>query len=64
MRVANISTQVMFIKKAKWHAQIAQVMAEKLGCELVTFPGYHGSFLDQMPEWAAMLPNVLHKVQN
>ena len=46
-----------------WYAQVAQIMAEKLGCERVTFPGHHGSFMDMPVEWAATLRSVLHKAK-
>ena len=48
-------------ERKAWYAQVAQILAEQLGCELVTFPGHHGSFLDMPVEWAAALRNVLHK---
>ncbi len=46
-----------------WYAQAAQILAEKLGCELVTFPGHHASFLDMPDEFAATLRSVLHKAE-
>jgi hypothetical protein len=44
-----------------WYVQAAQILAGKLGCELVTFHGYHGSFMDIPHEWAARLRIVLYK---
>lgn len=49
------------LKKKTWLAQTSQIVAEKLGCELVTFPGHHGSHTDMPDEWAATLRSVLHK---
>ncbi|MCI0396710.1 MAG: alpha/beta hydrolase [Chloroflexi bacterium] len=49
------------LDRKTWYAQVAQILAEKLGCELVTFPGHHGSFLDMPDEFAATLRTVLHK---
>ncbi len=46
-----------------WHLQIAQILAEQLGCELVTFPGHHGSYMDMPQEFAATLREVLHKAE-
>ena len=51
----------MFLEKKRFYAQTAQILAEKLGCEMVTFPGHHSSFMDMPNEWAAMLRSVLHK---
>lgn len=49
------------LERKTWYVQAAQIMAGKLGCELVTFPGHHGSYMDMPEEWAATLRNVLHK---
>jgi hypothetical protein len=49
------------LEKKRFYAQTAQVLAEQLGCELVVFPGHHGSFVDMPNEWAATLRRVLHK---
>jgi pimeloyl-ACP methyl ester carboxylesterase len=60
----------MFMAVGQWgldkktgYAQAAQILAEKLGCELVTFPGHHGSYMDMPDEWAATLRSVLHKAE-
>jgi len=45
-----------------WYVTAAQILAEQLGCELITFPGHHGSFIDMPVEWAAVLRDTLHKV--
>ena len=50
------------LERKTWYAQAAHILAEKLGCELVTFPGHHGSYMDMPDEWAATLRSVLHKV--
>ncbi len=50
------------LSRKTWYAQAAQMLAEQLGCELVTFPGHHVSFMDMPEEWAATLRSVLHKV--
>ncbi len=49
------------LAKKTWYAQVAQILAEQLDCELVTFPGHHGSFMDMPTEFAATLRSVLHK---
>jgi pimeloyl-ACP methyl ester carboxylesterase len=51
------------LAKKKWYVTVAQILAEQLGCELVTFPGHHGSFMDMPVEWAATLRSVLHKAE-
>jgi hypothetical protein len=48
------------LEKKRFYAQTAQVLAEKLGCELVVFPGHHGSFIDMPNEFAATLRRVIH----
>lgn len=49
------------MERKAWYAEIAQILAEKLGCELVIFPGHHGSFMDMPQEFAATLRSALHK---
>jgi pimeloyl-ACP methyl ester carboxylesterase len=49
------------LERKKWYVRSSQILAEQLGCELVTFPGHHGSFMDMPVEWAAALRSVLHK---
>jgi pimeloyl-ACP methyl ester carboxylesterase len=51
------------LERKTWYVQAAQILAEQLGCELVTFPGHHGSFMDMPEEWAATLRSVLHKAE-
>jgi pimeloyl-ACP methyl ester carboxylesterase len=51
------------LDKKTWYAEVAQILAEQLGCELVTFPGHHGSFLDMPDVFAATLRSVLHKAE-
>jgi len=49
------------LERKKWYVQAAQILADQLGCEVVTFPGHHGSFMDMPVEWAAVLRSILHK---
>lgn len=49
------------LDKKKWYVEVAQILAERLGCELVTFPGHHGSYEDMPDEFSATLRSVLHK---
>ena len=49
------------LDKKRWYAQTAQILAEQLGCELVIFPGHHGSFMGMPEEWTAVLRRILHR---
>jgi pimeloyl-ACP methyl ester carboxylesterase len=51
------------LEKKTWYALANQILAKQLGCEQVTFPGHHGSFMDMPVEWAAALRSVLHKAE-
>jgi pimeloyl-ACP methyl ester carboxylesterase len=51
------------LARKAWYVQAAQILAEQLGCELVTFPGHHGSFMDRPEEFAATLRDVLHRAE-
>jgi pimeloyl-ACP methyl ester carboxylesterase len=50
------------VDKKRFFAETAPILAEKLGCEMISFPGHHISFFDMPNEWAATLRSVLHKV--
>ncbi|OGO79340.1 MAG: hypothetical protein A2Y23_00960 [Clostridiales bacterium GWB2_37_7] len=52
----------MSLDKKRFYAQTVPVLAEKIGCEMVVFPGHHGSFMDMPVEWAATLRQIFHKV--
>jgi pimeloyl-ACP methyl ester carboxylesterase len=51
------------LSRKTWLFQVAHILAEQLGCELVTFPGHHGSYEDMPQEWAATLRRVLHQAE-
>jgi pimeloyl-ACP methyl ester carboxylesterase len=51
------------LDKKRFYAQTAKLLADKLGCEFVLFPGHHGSFVDMPNEWATTLSGVLHKIE-
>jgi pimeloyl-ACP methyl ester carboxylesterase len=46
------------LKRQAWYARVAQIIAEKLDCELITFPGHHRSFLDMPDEFSTALRDV------
>jgi pimeloyl-ACP methyl ester carboxylesterase len=54
----------MSLDKKRWYVETAQILAEQLGCEMVTFPGHHGSFMDMPVEWAATLRSILHQAES
>jgi pimeloyl-ACP methyl ester carboxylesterase len=49
-------------KRKRWYAEVARILSAQLGCELVTFPGHHGSYMDMPNEFADKLHSVLQKV--
>jgi pimeloyl-ACP methyl ester carboxylesterase len=49
------------LDKKRWYAETAQIMAKKLPCEMLVFPGHHGSFMDMPVEWAPVLRRALQK---
>jgi pimeloyl-ACP methyl ester carboxylesterase len=51
------------IDKKRWYVETAQILADNLGCEMVIFPGHHGTFIDSPVEWTVVLRNILHKVE-
>src|SRR5262249_46986369 len=48
------------LEAGKYYGRTAPILADLLGCELVTFPGHHMSYLDMPEAWAATLRGVLH----
>jgi pimeloyl-ACP methyl ester carboxylesterase len=52
------------VEKKTWYAQADQILAGKLGGEMVILPGHHGAFLDQPQEFAAALRTVLHQTSS
>lgn len=53
----------MSVEKKRFYAETAPILAEKLGCEMVSFPGHHISFFDMPDEWASIMRSVLHKAR-
>lgn len=49
--------------KKTWLARTAMILAEKLDCEIVTFPGHHGSFMDMPEKWSSVLRDLLYRAQ-
>ena len=49
------------LKRNAWYAKSARIMAERLSCEMVVFPGHHGSFMDRPAEWAVVVRGIAQK---
>jgi pimeloyl-ACP methyl ester carboxylesterase len=49
------------LERQVWYVKAAQILAKQLDCDLVPFPGHHGSFMDMPVEFAAALRAILHK---
>jgi pimeloyl-ACP methyl ester carboxylesterase len=47
------------LRRHAWYAEVARNLAERLDCELVTFPGHHGSFMDKPDEFSTVLRSLL-----
>jgi pimeloyl-ACP methyl ester carboxylesterase len=50
------------LAKKRFYAEVAPILAERIGSELVMFPGHHASFIDMPDVWAARLRDILHRV--
>jgi hypothetical protein len=46
-------------ERKMWYDQADQMPTEQRSCQLVTFPGRHGSYVDLPRQWAAALRSVL-----
>jgi pimeloyl-ACP methyl ester carboxylesterase len=53
----------MSVEKKRFYAETAPILAKKLGCEMISFPGHHISFFDMPNEWASILRGVLQKAK-
>ena len=51
------------LDKKRFYAQTAPILAKRMDCEMVIFPGHHVSYVDRPAEWTAVLRDVLHKVE-
>jgi pimeloyl-ACP methyl ester carboxylesterase len=47
------------LAKGKYYGRTSPILAEMLGCKMVTFPGHHISYFDLPHEWAETLRKVL-----
>src|SRR5262249_50674238 len=52
------------LDKGRYYGRTAPILAGLLGCEMITFPGHHLSYLDMPGEWAAALRAVLQRGEN
>jgi hypothetical protein len=40
------------IKNNLWLAEVSKILAQEIGCEFISLPGHHGSFMDNPKGWA------------
>lgn len=52
------------LDKKRFYAETARILSERLGCDMVTFPGHHASFVDMPEQWATTLRAVLHRSES
>jgi len=50
------------LEKGSYYGRTAPILAEMLGCKMMTFPGHHLSYFDMPQEWAETLRKVLKEV--
>ena len=50
------------LEKKRFYAETPKILAEKLNCEFVLFPGHHASFIDLPDEWASTLKRTLTRM--
>jgi len=50
------------LNKKRFYAQTVPILAKRLECEMIIFPGHHTSYLDRPEEWSAVLRNLLHQI--
>lgn len=49
------------LKKGSYYGRTAPILADMLGCKMVTFPGHHISYFDMPNEWSETLRKVLRE---
>ncbi len=50
------------LKKNAWYAKAAKILADRLSCDFVTFPGHHGEFMGNPIPWAKVLRETIQKI--
>ncbi|MDR2752642.1 MAG: alpha/beta fold hydrolase [Clostridiales bacterium] len=61
MSLAYVACGQYALGRKTWVAGVASAISGTLSCELATFPGHHGSYMDRPDEWAAALRKALQK---
>ena len=51
----------MSLRKKRFYAETAPILANLLDCEMVVFPGHHVSYLDMPQAWATVLRHILQR---
>ena len=49
------------IKKNAWYARAAKIIAGRLDCDFVTFPGHHGEFMGKYLPWAKTVRDIVQR---
>ena len=49
------------LNKNTWYARAAKIMADRLTCEFVTFPGHHGEYMSNPTAWAKAVRETVQK---
>lgn len=49
------------IKRNAWYYRAAKIMAERLSCEFVAFPGHHGEYMGRYEPWAKVVRETVQK---
>ncbi len=49
------------LKKNAWYARVAKLLADRLSCDFVVFPGHHGEYMSNPIPWANVLRKTIQK---
>ncbi|MEL7609422.1 MAG: alpha/beta hydrolase [Bacillota bacterium] len=49
------------LKKNAWYAEAAKLLADRLSCDFVAFPGHHGEYMSNPIPWANVLRETIKK---
>ncbi len=50
------------IDRKTWYADTSRILAERLGGEMVVFPGHHGAYMDETEAFVRVLRGILDKI--
>lgn len=52
------------LAKVNYYGRTVPILADMLGCKMVTFPGHHISYLDLPQQWSETLRKLLKDVNS